>query len=320
MTIKDSRARCFILCFSISVLLWALGGTFNTRAQAQTQRKQVVLAAPPGCWAGQYTENTINYLRDIPITSKDPLIHFCIVRLANGTYAVGGNDFHDLRIYPNQFTFSLSSNQRIPYGVKQISANFVCSPSHFEPQLIIDCTIEGLETLNGQPWLQFVLKSTLVRTEESPQHLERCFGGIGQSCSPAGPLSLRKCAQGQIPFMVSVGSILHDNCCLRNPQGRWCQGRENLDFSAACSPEWDKAFFDSIQGRVWSACFGPYTYTNQEDNMAEVIGRNGYPETVSSMKLSAPSGALLDPSDEAFCESKRFAETPYPRNAGGICE
>ena len=54
---------------------------------------------------------------------------------------------------------------------------------------------------------------------------------------------------------VSVGSILHDNCCLimsrQGITGQMCQMNDMLKVEGPCSKEWQKAVTNSIEGTMW---------------------------------------------------------------------
>ncbi|HYL91211.1 MAG TPA: hypothetical protein VEU32_20845 [Burkholderiales bacterium] len=192
----------------------------------------------------------------------------------------------------------------------------------------------------------------LLRTPEmlrpSDPKIQRCFGAIGQGClsqvhesSPFRnfPINWQQAvpkADCSIDLRVSVGSIIHDTCCMNNPNGLYCN-RNPLDNPAlsaqdevsnlACTREWRKAFYDVAENRWWFEKFGPYYESMNGDNVTQVApqpnrhattygptGVQSSPQTVavveyaSTRRLAAPSGTKLEIGDVAFCRSGRFRE------------
>ncbi|MDP3111539.1 MAG: hypothetical protein Q8M71_05505 [Thermodesulfovibrionales bacterium] len=162
---------------------------------------------------------------------------------------------------------------------------------------------------------------------------EKCFGAIGNGCEGAGDKGLadwllvppgEKKPDGTVIQWVAIGSILHDNCCIDNPNGQHCKGynvtQEGWSDDKPCVKEWRKAFYNSRDGRKWKATFGPYNEKNVSDNLTKAAARKtklsdglgnfkydyAGKETVSTKKLAAPAGTSLDYSDVAFCASKKF--------------
>jgi hypothetical protein len=147
---------------------------------------------------------------------------------------------------------------------------------------------------------------------------EYCFAGVGPQCAgaPGAPVRLR--STGTYAMMVSVGSILHDNCCLRNPAGKWCGGTgvdgvnkaEEGNHNGQCVKEWDKAWWNTIDRRQWEVAVNttvpgnltpaPGRLASRKDGTMETIE-----EVVQSRLYSAPAGTSLDRGDEAFCASGR---------------
>ncbi|HYF77087.1 MAG TPA: hypothetical protein VD973_08155 [Symbiobacteriaceae bacterium] len=181
---------------------------------------------------------------------------------------------------------------------------------------------------------------------------ELCFGAIGPKCDGApksNPEWVDKfyradgVEMGYIRIQVSVGSILHDNACTRNGTGIMCNGlikgltQDQLPLATYMQPaglEWNKAVYNTIDNRFWTATFGPYptntrlqdTYSddltpvaNRASKMAPVVsvpfagaGLGAIPlpiidytggETRQSAVLKAPPGTALDAGDDAFCAS-----------------
>jgi hypothetical protein len=133
---------------------------------------------------------------------------------------------------------------------------------------------------------------------------------------------------------VSVGAIMHDNCCISYPDGMYCKedpldiGREisGALSSIKCHREWRKAVYDVLQQRYWFFKFGPYLSDGKGDagldttvttRLGYTYGPNGVqdlpyqwagPERLASARLKAPSGQKLEYQDAAYCSSGRFRE------------
>lgn len=165
---------------------------------------------------------------------------------------------------------------------------------------------------------------------------ERCFGGIGPGCGGAPLAGVEAQPNGTTRAHVAVGSILHDNCCVRHPDGFMCGGSQNnfadlaqlvgVNDGLVCAKEWRKAVYNNRDNRKWLFDFGPYTDADLSDRygdditltagrqarMADGIGRFVYiydgGETPSSSRLCAPTGANLDKDDAQFCCSGQFSK------------
>jgi hypothetical protein len=166
---------------------------------------------------------------------------------------------------------------------------------------------------------------------------ERCFGGIGPGCAGAPLAGVESLSGGLTRAYVAVGSILHDNCCLRNPDGFMCGGSQNnfadlgqlsgTNDGLVCAKEWRKAVYNNRDNRKWLFDFGPYTdgdlsdrygddltlTSGRQTRMANAGGQFIYTydggETASSRSLCAPRGTNLDKDDVQFCCSRRFSGT-----------
>ncbi|MFM2416406.1 MAG: hypothetical protein RL385_1129 [Pseudomonadota bacterium] len=142
-------------------------------------------------------------------------------------------------------------------------------------------------------WYKVVPRSD----DDFPGHADTCFGGVGEACwnNPSlwylsGTNVWRTEAAdddgGKHTFKridVSVGSISHDNCCLRNPTGKVCggvftgttemkngtrPGRGVMAVSALrggevwqgtrCEWEWQRALDGTSLFNTWTHEFGPY--------------------------------------------------------------
>jgi hypothetical protein len=153
---------------------------------------------------------------------------------------------------------------------------------------------------------------------------EYCFGAVGPKCDGAPNAGVTRNADGTVTMKVSVGSILHDNCCLKypptqgDPGGKFCNGPiSEFSHNGQCVLEWDKAFWNTIHdGRQWDATFNPNQraelivtqarVSRFQDRLLNQSGRQyqGF-ETTDTRKLSAKAGTALDVGDEAFCASGR---------------
>jgi hypothetical protein len=180
------------------------------------------------------------------------------------------------------------------------------------------------------------------RVELRPSGAERCFGAIGQACKSQAewgifnvpPINFpvaEVASDCRIQERVSVGSIAHDTCCERNPDGLYCKNdpgdRLQDEISdLPCHREWRKAVYDSIEGRNWTVTFGPYYQGGNGDDLSpasdpirslSTLGplgvqdapvRYGLEEVRATRALAAPSGKKLEYSDVEFCKSGRFRE------------
>lgn len=129
-----------------------------------------------------------------------------------------------------------------------------------------------------------------------PSDPERCFGGIGTRCkgdAPGAPFRLHE-DSCLVDGWMSVGSILHDRCCLlTNNAGYSCSGINQGD-RRLCKQEWQEAW-DNTQctllgaPRQWQRTFGPYPAGNTGDD--------------TNQDFRAPIGARVNPSYQHFCPS-----------------
>jgi len=131
----------------------------------------------------------------------------------------------------------------------------------------------------------------------SQPKIEKCFGGIGVQCNEIS---------SAIPFVkdettclvtgwMSVGSILHDQCCLKTKNtGYSClvlfQG------SNKCKQDWNEAMSNTVctglgAPRQWINTWGPYFTGTAGDNTAKA--------------LRAPPGTRVDPNYQYLCSFGR---------------
>lgn len=158
---------------------------------------------------------------------------------------------------------------------------------------------------------------------------EYCFGAVGPKCDGAPNAGVTKNANGTVTMKVSVGSILHDNCCLQyppfegNPGGKFCNGPvSEFSHNGQCVDEWDKAFWNTVSdGRQWDWTFDPgkpadLTVTDarvsrfQDRTLRSTRYYTGR-ETTDTRLLKAPAGTALDVGDDAFCASGRAEKKSF---------
>ena len=146
---------------------------------------------------------------------------------------------------------------------------------------------------------------------------QQCVGAVGPQCG-----LLRQNRDGTFRGIVSVGSILHDNCCIINyPNGFMCDNG-GVD-QEVCKPEMEKAFLNWDQRKQWRVKrgWGPYD-EGEGDDITLLPARISLPkaehETAKTLEFAAPPNTKLDMSDEDFCESREFRKT-VPKKGYGIC-
>lgn len=186
----------------------------------------------------------------------------------------------------------------------------------------------------------------LDHTSITPGTFDNCVGGIGVDCEDVqhdinfgaiGTISVDlvtpvPVGSTKVRLKTAVGSILHDLCCIQNPNGAFCHssnypidetlnigGKANND--CACIMEWRKAAWNLLRGRYWEHDFdvaaGSSDLTpdtsglNRESWLPTGSGTNylGYKsdwdlqEVVATSQLCAPPGTTLDcPSEDDNCK------------------
>lgn len=204
-------------------------------------------------------------------------------------------------------------------------------------------------------------------TAVAPWTSQQCFGGLGPKCdggipevinikvSPIWFGAFRMPDNTELAYVeigVAVGSILHDNACLKDRGGLNCDGMGAGDLIKigglwGAALEWNKAAWNVIDQRTWRQTFGPYPTNPQIRNldwyddlrpaaprpamMAPAISMLTWPgltvsptdgETRQSRALLAPAGTSLDDTDVAFCRSGAFGQTGWfaGKASWGICK
>lgn len=164
----------------------------------------------------------------------------------------------------------------------------------------------------------------VLMAQSAGSRVEKCFGAIGPGCAGAPFASPRTQSNGKLMMKVAVGSILHDNCCLKNPNGKWCgkyseiqRGPFNDGHDGNCDKEWNKAVWNTqpSDNRTWEVEFDPKANSDLTPvgNPRRAVFAKNYqnggtwtgPEVAATRKLAAPRGTNLDVGDQAFCASGR---------------
>ncbi|MEP6906451.1 MAG: hypothetical protein ABI858_00495 [Pseudoxanthomonas sp.] len=106
--------------------------------------------------------------------------------------------------------------------------------------------------LRGLLVILLVCTTWLLPAAFSPAHADdRCFGAAGMGCGTwngGGMPAVAFCTgnlSGSALCLVSGGSMTHDPCCAKTPNGKQCGGNNT---KAECTAEWDK----SVSRVVWA--------------------------------------------------------------------
>ena len=181
---------------------------------------------------------------------------------------------------------------------------------------------------------------------------EQCFGAVGNKCDGVKFLTPDPewvntftrpdgVKMGYVKMQVVIGSILHDNICLDNSWGAWCNGpitipAGELPWVKQIMPaarEWNKAVYNVRDRRGWIDYWGPYPMDNKalfamySDDLTRVKARpslmaavgpiHAAPattdpyqgrETRATQRLKAPVGAYVDRGDAAYCVNGTYKE------------
>ena len=120
---------------------------------------------------------------------------------------------------------------------------------------------------------------------------ERCFGGIGSGCSGnAGIFApfVRHKDTCIVDGWMSVGSILHDRCCLQTNNEGWSCLEVDKGDETRCKDVWQEAWDNTTCGRQWRQTFGPYCIGSGDNTNSD---------------LRAPRGAKVSPKYANYCQS-----------------
>ena len=135
----------------------------------------------------------------------------------------------------------------------------------------------------------------------TPGETERCYGGIGVGCDGVFALApfIKNETTCEVTGWMSVGSILHDRCCIEsNNTGYGCAN--GGFFTSRCRKEWDEAVNNTLgcpeRLRQWQYPFGPYPAGNAGDCSSQ---------DCLNLNLRAPSGARVNPKYQSLCQLGR---------------
>lgn len=138
-----------------------------------------------------------------------------------------------------------------------------------------------------KPLLTLLLMMSPLLGAASDRH---CFGAMGPGCGESGgPAYCRPAlASSELECIVNAGSIEHDGCCFRHPDGQGCGGRPPA--SSYCQYEWDKAQSRTRHGLYWTRRVNP-----REANTGGQVDFQNY---------CAPSGSVIAAGDDRYCCSR----------------
>ncbi len=139
---------------------------------------------------------------------------------------------------------------------------------------------------------------------------QNCFGAVGKQCAVPGsvkgkpsPLNMVACSKvekGQTNCWISPGSIEHDNCCLKHPNGVMCSSETKNDGS--CAKEWEEVYKDITQKTAWYHIYNVKEEANLSFVPSKRMKKFGGQEAESTAALCAPGGTkILAHYDNGFC-------------------
>jgi hypothetical protein len=180
--------------------------------------------------------------------------------------------------------------------------------------------------VEGTEGSDLIIKSNFIHAGcdfSKEDKIERCFGAVGDQCLgvhvgwvPLYTTTIKNEETCTIVKTASIGSILHDNCCVNNPGGKNCDVTKDLNAGVGCEGEWQEAWDNYLcPGRQWNQLFGPYFFGNTGD-----LGKG---------LIRAPSGQKVNPKFENLCASGKCKRDnngifqSWPRDICGeycVCE
>jgi len=135
---------------------------------------------------------------------------------------------------------------------------------------------------------------------------ERCFGAAGQGCGSWNVVEMPKPAFcGHLIYahmavcLVSGGSMTHDPCCAKNPNGKQCGG---TNARSECTVAWDK----SVRRAFWS-----YQWPRLIDT--SVVNNTG---DVDRPLYCATKGSRIHKNDTEYCCSRQSREGNFWERIG----
>jgi|GEM_PF-6333657 len=156
---------------------------------------------------------------------------------------------------------------------------------------------------NLKPLFAFCFVGLLLSISHLASAGEYCFGGAGQGCGmfAGGPFgSVAFCVPnfGSTPkkmtCQVSGGSMTHDPCCAKSPNGVFCGGSPSTN---QCNAEWDRSVNRWLWGYNWKR-----KVDNKKENTSGQVVFNDY---------CAANGVGIHKNDQSFCCSKKSLPASY---------
>lgn len=184
-------------------------------------------------------------------------------------------------------------------------------------------------------------KEACMRYNHTVRDFDNCIGGYGVDCEGVvilRPLYLIKPKSnhnGTVSLITSVGSILHDLCCLQHPKGAFCAKPNypfmetfnlfgNADNECACLMEWRKGVSNLLSRRTWISSYETADFSanltimpnvQRKSWLPKAMSGDEYTETASTWdiveradtaRLCAPEGTQLDcPKADPGCKLGR---------------
>jgi hypothetical protein len=169
-------------------------------------------------------------------------------------------------------------------------------------------------------------------TKKACEHDAKCFGAVGDNCTPLqsdpklkrvlGAPACGAAARGPqsaclsdplydpvaaLQYQsISVGSLLHDDCCRRHPNGLFCGGDSSEP--AACASEFLRGTQETlVPGAVWRKLFDPNVAMNDAAICADDACGTLTPY---AGQLLAPAGSVMASDDARFCQSGSVTRLP----------
>jgi len=167
-------------------------------------------------------------------------------------------------------------------------------PTSIMPTFIVDKTGDYIielivtDSKGSQSQPDSVTITTTAKCDFSTKpKIEKCFGGIGKQCEGFPLYFLKDTQTCYVYGWMSVGSILHDRCCIAtNNKGFMCAKAKTNE----CEANWYQALQDVTCGRTWAFSWGPYYAKDKQGD-----------DTSRSLKV--PPGAKISPDYQYLCKS-----------------
>jgi hypothetical protein len=148
-----------------------------------------------------------------------------------------------------------------------------------------------------------------------------CYRAIGGQCEGISVLApATYLPDGRRKLFVSVGSQLHDTCCLARSDGAFCTSatrRRDLNpfvADAVCAAEWNRAWYDTTNAAFWPHVFDPTQFEYSVRPCARATGSYGY--LTWDIATGAPTDASWVPPTDARID-RSDAQDWCKNGAGG---